>query len=401
MPFTLGCPVNDREFPNVSQPHAAIDAVGSPEEKLEVSMRDTFEKGHTSSAMPALDGGALSLSDRRKRDLNNQAAMRASRPELEELVSTLDVKMVKLTECVVSKGYRLSLGSVDFPGIHYNLTGEGRMLVDDYPPIELKPHTLVILPKKRPFLIEVESDSNPSVVCKTIESHTLNVPPGELRRLAAGDGDPNPLTLICGFFRVSYGISIDLFSTLVHPIVEQFDASDRLDQKLKAALDELVAQEVGMGVMTTSLLKQVMIALVRRSLNFPSRWIERFAMWGDPQIARAFGEMAATPGAPHTVQSLSQNVGLSRTVFMNRFTATFGVSPIAVLRQLRMQRAAILLQSNHTSIDQVAYRTGYASRSSFLRAFRKLYGCDPSEYRSSRSSAGQSDRGEPDRRWEA
>lgn len=326
--------------------------------------------------------------------------MRATRAELDELVSTLDVGMVKLAECIVSKGYKLTLGSVDFPGIHYNLAGQGRMLVGDHPPVELKPHTLVILPKRSPFSIEVRGDSHPLTVCKTFDSNALNAPPAEFHRLVAGDNDPTPLTLICGYFRVSYGISIDLFSTLANPIVEQFDASDQLDQKLKTALDELVAQEVGMGVMTTSLLKQVMIALVRRSLSSPSQWIERFAMWGDPQIARAFGIMAANPTAPHTVQSLSQKVGLSRTVFMNRFAATFGVSPIAVLRQLRMRRAATLLQSNHATIDQVAYNTGYASRSSFVRAFRKLYGCDPSEYRGPRSPGGRSDR-EDDPRWEA
>ena len=306
-----------------------------------------------------------------------------SRTELDNLVTSLEVTIVKLTECLVSPGYRLSLRGTDVPGIHYNLAGTGRMLVADHPPIELKPHTLVILPKNAPFSIEVPSPARPTAPCKTIESYTLNPPPGEVRRLVAGEDGPQ-LLLICGFFRASYGVSLDLFTSLAGPIVEQFDASDQLDQKMKAALGELVAQEVGTGVMTAAYMKQVLVALVRRSLKSSTRWIERFSMWGDPQIARAFSEMAARPGAPHTVQSLSQKVGLSRTVFMARFAATFGVSPIAVLRQLRMRHAAILLQANHASIDQVAHGTGYASRSSFFRAFRKVYGCDPSEYRVAR-----------------
>jgi AraC family transcriptional regulator, activator of mtrCDE len=322
-------------------------------------------------------------SDQRSYDVNNQTRTRMSRTELDNLVSTLEVTMVKLTECLVSPGHRLSLKGIDVPGIHYNLLGTGRMLVGDHPPIELKPHTLVILPKNQPFSIEVPSPWKPTAPCRTIESYTLNPPPGEIRRLVAGEEGPQ-LLLICGFFRASYGVSIDLFSSLAGPIIEQFDTSDRLDQKMKAALEELVAQEVGMGVMTASFMKQVLVALVRRSLNSSNRWIERFSMWGDPQIARAFSEMAARPGAPHTVQSLSQKVGLSRTVFMARFATTFGLSPIAVLRQLRMRHAAILLQANHASIDQVAHGTGYASRSSFFRAFRKVYGRDPSEYRMSR-----------------
>jgi AraC-like DNA-binding protein len=40
-----------------------------------------------------------------------------------------------------------------------------------------------------------------------------------------------------------------------------------------------------------------------------------------------------------------------------------------------------MLASNYElSIDQIARNVGYASRSSFLRAFRKVYGMDPSEY---------------------
>ena len=61
-----------------------------------------------------------------------------------------------------------------------------------------------------------------------------------------------------------------------------------------------------MGAMARGLLKLVLVALLRRSLAFLNVWVERFSMLGDPQIARAFAEMAARPVAPHTVQSLSQ-----------------------------------------------------------------------------------------------
>ena len=55
--------------------------------------------------------------------------------------------------------------------------------------------------------------------------------------------------------------------------------------------------------------------------------MERFSLFGDPQIARAFAEMTSRPGAPHSVQTLSQKVGLSRSVFMARFSEVFGTLP--------------------------------------------------------------------------
>ncbi len=133
--------------------------------------------------------------------------------------------------------------------------------------------------------------------------------------------------LICGYFHASFGASVDLFASLRDPIVEQFDSGDRLDESLKSAIAELMAQEVGMGAMATSLLKQVLVRLLRRSLTSMNLWVERFSILGDPPIARAFAEMVARPGAPHSVLTLAQTSALSRSAFMARFTAVFGHSP--------------------------------------------------------------------------
>jgi AraC-like DNA-binding protein len=55
---------------------------------------------------------------------------------------------------------------------------------------------------------------------------------------------------------------------------------------------------------------------------------------------------------------------------------------MVVLRQLRMRRALVLLTAGILSVDQIARCVGYANRSSFLRAFRKICGVDPSECQS-------------------
>jgi AraC family transcriptional activator of mtrCDE len=54
---------------------------------------------------------------------------------------------------------------------------------------------------------------------------------------------------------------------------------------------------------------------------------------------------------------------------------------MAALRQLRMRRASKLLAANVLSIERIAHAVGYASRSSFSRAFRHAFGNDPAEYR--------------------
>jgi AraC family transcriptional activator of mtrCDE len=188
--------------------------------------------------------------------------------------------------------------------------------------------------------------------------------------------------MIGGKLNASFGSSIDLFAGLAFPISEQFGPADHLGQQMRSALEEFVGQGVGTSAMTALLIKPVLVALLRRSLTSESVWASRFAVLSDPQIACAFAAMAARPNAGHSVSNLCKTAGLSRTAFMLRFSKVFGCGPIAVLRELRMYSAATMLSSTHLSIDQVAFRTGYASRSSFVRVFRRTYGSDPSEYRS-------------------
>ncbi len=171
------------------------------------------------------------------------------------------------------------------------------------------------------------------------------------------------------------------FATLAAPIVEQFDPREQLDTRLKQAMKELISQEIGAGAMSASLLKQILIALLRRSLSSINLWVERFAMLSDPQIARAFAQMAAHPGGPHSVTSLAKVAGLGRSLFMARFAELVGRPPMVVLRDLRMRQAAQQLETTELGVDQIARQAGYASRSSFIRAFHKAYGTYPSRHR--------------------
>jgi AraC family transcriptional activator of mtrCDE len=316
--------------------------------------------------------------------VNSKPLARISPSDLDNLMSTLEVEFVKLSECVVSPGSRLTMAATNAPGIHYDLSGMGRMIIGKHPPIDLQPHTLVVVPAGQSFCIEVAVDKRHPATLTITEENAGTFASGALRRFAAGSGEPGVI-LICGYFRAMYGASVDLFRTLTSPIVEQFSATDQLDHRLSSAMGELVAQEVGTGAMTAALMKQVLVTLLRRSLTTKNLWVERFSMLGDPRIARAFAEMVTHPELSHSVESLAQTAGLSRSVFMARFTRLFGKPPKATLRDLRMRQATVFLTNSGLSVDQIVHGVGYTSRSSFSRTFRKIHGCDPSEYRDMRN----------------
>ena len=214
---------------------------------------------------------------------------RISATDLDSLLTRLDVNFVDLAECHVSPGWRLSFTPARMPAMHYNLDGTGELVVGENAPIRLSPHMLIIVPAERPFHITAFDPDGRVPMLKMVDLQASQ-PTGALARYVAGREKPEVM-LVCGYFQATYGTTIELFSALTSPIVEHFDVEDRLDQKLKSVLDELAGQQVGVSAMTTTLLKQVLVTLLRRSLTSTGVLGERFSTLSDPQIARAFSEM--------------------------------------------------------------------------------------------------------------
>jgi len=57
-----------------------------------------------------------------------------------------------------------------------------------------------------------------------------------------------------------------------------------------------------------------------------------------------------------------------------------GMTYNQLIRKLRMEKAALLLRQQNTSIEAISATVGYSTLSSFYRAFTEHYGCTPAEY---------------------
>jgi len=295
-------------------------------------------------------------------------------------MATMEVASAQLSECVLASGARVHIERVNVPTIHYGLAGSGTIIIEGEPAVDVIRHTLVVAPAHRSIDIIASGSQATQIRIDGAGTPNRDFIRGGMDHCEIGDGEPS-FSLVCGNFRAVYGPGLDLFASLASPIIETFDAYDQLDRLMCQATVELTGRDIGGGPMAAALFKFVLLALLRRSLTSQNAWVERFSLLSDPPIARAFAEMASRPAAGFSVQSLCRSVGLSRSAFMARFTASFGESPMSVLRRLRMRQAAGLLAANAISIEQVALQAGYQSRSSFTRTFRKHFGTDPSEYR--------------------
>jgi YesN/AraC family two-component response regulator len=84
--------------------------------------------------------------------------------------------------------------------------------------------------------------------------------------------------------------------------------------------------------------------------------------------------------ADFSVEELSRALLLSRAAVYKRLFVLTGKTPIEFIRQLRLQRAAQLLEKTNMTVAEVAYETGFNNPKYFSKYFRAEYGILPSAY---------------------
>jgi len=83
------------------------------------------------------------------------------------------------------------------------------------------------------------------------------------------------------------------------------------------------------------------------------------------------------------VSDLARAAGLSRHHFARAFARAEGNTPSQWLADLRAREAARLLRGSSLSVAAVGARCGYQDPAYFCRAFRRIVGVSPGEFRSS------------------
>jgi len=82
-----------------------------------------------------------------------------------------------------------------------------------------------------------------------------------------------------------------------------------------------------------------------------------------------------------TVDDLAEALGMSRSTLYRRLDGVLDGTPVDVLREARLARAAILLGAEAGTVSEVAYAVGFKSVSHFGERFRERFGAAPSAYR--------------------
>ena len=100
-----------------------------------------------------------------------------------------------------------------------------------------------------------------------------------------------------------------------------------------------------------------------------------------PEIAKACAYIARNFGEEISLTSVAHVAGMSANYFSGKFAEATGINFIEYLTRVRIQKARDLLQNPGSRISEIAFAVGFQSLSQFNRAFKRVEGCSPREYR--------------------
>jgi AraC-like DNA-binding protein len=209
---------------------------------------------------------------------------------------------------------------------------------------------------------------------------------GGLRRIIHGGGG-EPCRIVCGYLATDHIEGNPLFATLP-PILpfyaKESPGADWVRSTFQFAANEIAAGRPGSDSVLAKLSELLFVEAVRRYVETlspdQSGWL---AGLRDTHVAKALGLIHARIAERWTVESLSREVGLSRSAFAEKFTRLIGEAPMGYVSRWRMNVAAHHLRNSRMSMARVAEAVGYESEAAFNRAFRRVLGVTPGAWRRS------------------
>lgn len=294
---------------------------------------------------------------------------------VERFFENLDLRVEPFAICALTNGWRLNLPAPELVTLHYVLKGECTVVADRVPSMHMGMHNLAVVPAGVPHAIE----------CGDLVEHEA-VPGGNdrspcsLAQFTAGHVDAD-FRAACGRLHVTLGGSLGLFDMMQDPVVLDFSDHPRMRTLFEDLIEEEQNASPGNQAMIAALMNQCLVTVFRRLEEQTEGQLPWLSALGDVRLAPVMGKVLTDPGQPYSLELLAALSGMSRSSFAERFMTNTGRTPMDFVREVRIRQGGKLLRATDLSVDHVAERVGFASRSHFSHAFREYFQQTPSEFR--------------------
>jgi AraC-like DNA-binding protein len=264
----------------------------------------------------------------------------------------------------------------------YHLVIEGGAVVElgDGPSLELAPGDVVIVPHGEPHHISSKGARRPF----PNYGITDKIKARDLSPLRAGGGGAVS-RLVCGYMTCDSYLSRPILSGLP-PVFKVNIRTDRsglwLENSILYLVEEAASGRMGSDAMLAKLSEALFVDTLRRYVSgLPGQQTGWLAGTRDPIVGKSLGLMHSRVAHPWTIADLADEVGISRSALVERFTRYLSEPPMTYLTRWRLQVAARSLEGTSRGVAEIAAEVGYESEAAFNRAFKREFGKPPGRYR--------------------
>lgn len=205
--------------------------------------------------------------------------------------------------------------------------------------------------------------------------------------LRGGGGGAETTRFVCGYL----GCDTKPFNPLLDALPPVIHARGRaggaawITRLIELAVQETGTRRAGGEIVLARLSELLFVEVIRGYLDsLPEESRGWLAGLRDRHVGAALRLIHGRPAEPWTLEGLAREVGVSRSVFAERFAQFVGMAPIQYLGRWRLQLATRLLEQPGLAIAQVAREVGYESEEAFNRAFKRVMGTPPGAWRRTR-----------------
>lgn len=178
---------------------------------------------------------------------------------------------------------------------------------------------------------------------------------------------------------------MNVLSTESRPFPHRLEAGSEMAQIIGQSLinmkQEYLNKENGFEYMIKSELLRLLVLLIRRNSEKLENQDFSLRKTNITNLDKAMDYIDKNFSSEITLEELSEVSGMSRNYFCAVFKRLNGLSPWDYITIRRIEKAAELLKSTNDNVLEIATNCGYNSTANFNRAFKKVTGRVPKDYR--------------------
>ncbi len=297
---------------------------------------------------------------------------------LSEMLRGLRLDGVEYGRCRLAQAWSTSFPAQQAARFHFVSSGAAWLQTPSGEWLALQPGDAALLPRGDAHVVASKPGLSPTpferLGRKEVCEGVFDV------QCPQGCGDTVALT-------ASMRFNIDKLHPLLQLMPEVMLTSDlarnepAIPHLLEAMAREVDMDRVGAGGILARLADVLTATLIRTWVEHgcgdTSRWM---AAVRNPDVGKVLAAIHLNPDRDWSVAMLAGIMGVSRSGFAERFLRVVGETPARYVARVRMHQARQWLNEG-MRVSVVSRRLGYDAEASFSRAFKRIIGAPPSQFR--------------------